>query len=533
MVAPLPERLEMLGLVADLTAERVPADLTGRAHELMERAGDRLRLGNATVVALAGATGSGKSSLFNALAGEDLAEVAVRRPTTSRTHAVGFGAMDQGLLDWLGVMRRSQVAPPDGRGEGLVLLDLPDHDSTELEHREEVDRVVEVVDVFCFVVDPQKYADAALHNRYLRPLAAHGEVITVVLNHADRLSPKDLDLCLTDLRRLLAADGLPEVPVLATSALTGQGVTELRDRFCRIAARKQAAVRRLQADIDVLVGQFNEATAGRVGGVPREAVRELNRGLRAAAGVPLVLDAVEGSMRLRGTLAVGWPLTKWLARVRPDPLRRLRIGGGKRDDDAEPGVIERSSLPDRGPVAEAQLNTGLRHLADGLCEGAPPGWRPAIRTAVNLNAASLGDSLDAQLVSVDLGVRNPFWWQLLRLLQWLLIVAVGAGVVWLTANAVLAYFGIPPLPTVPVTLPGGARIPLATMLAIGGLGAGIMLSWLGRWFVALGAGSARRRAERMLRRSVADLADRDVIAPLDAELQRLESARKLIRSLAG
>ena len=35
------------------------------------------------VVALAGATGSGKSSLFNALVGEEVAQAGTRRPTTS------------------------------------------------------------------------------------------------------------------------------------------------------------------------------------------------------------------------------------------------------------------------------------------------------------------------------------------------------------------------------------------------------------------------------------------------------------------
>ena len=49
-----------------------------------ERVRDRLRLSAAhTIVALAGATGSGKSSLFNALTGLDLAAVGVKRPTTS------------------------------------------------------------------------------------------------------------------------------------------------------------------------------------------------------------------------------------------------------------------------------------------------------------------------------------------------------------------------------------------------------------------------------------------------------------------
>ena len=64
----------------------------------------------------------------------------VRRPTTSWTMACTWG--DQGaeeLLDWLGVPQRHQVRrdsmldeprdPADSRLDGLVLLDLPDHDS--------------------------------------------------------------------------------------------------------------------------------------------------------------------------------------------------------------------------------------------------------------------------------------------------------------------------------------------------------------------------------------------------------------------
>src|SRR5207253_1696815 len=38
---------------------------------------------------------------------------------------------------------------------GLVLLDLPDHDSTETSHHEEVDRVVALADVLVWVLDPQ------------------------------------------------------------------------------------------------------------------------------------------------------------------------------------------------------------------------------------------------------------------------------------------------------------------------------------------------------------------------------------------
>ena len=175
------------------------------------------------MVALAGATGSGKSSLFNALSRLQLSQVGVRRPTTSAATAVVWGADSAGpLLDWLEVPRRHAATDqPAYAADGLVLLDLPDFDSVRVEHRLEVDRLVELVDLLVWVVDPQKYADAALHDRYLRPLAGHGDVTLVVLNQSDLRRPAEVEECLADLRRLLADDGLPGVPVLAASALTG------------------------------------------------------------------------------------------------------------------------------------------------------------------------------------------------------------------------------------------------------------------------------------------------------------------------
>ncbi len=184
-----------------------------------------------TVVALAGATGSGKSSLFNALTRLDIATVGARRPTTSVASACVWGAEGaDALLEWLGVPRQHRVSREsaldagDDDLHGLVLLDLPDHDSTEVAHRLEVDRLVELVDVLVWVTDPQKYADAAMHRRYLARLAGHDAVVVVVLNHADRLAPKELIACLRDLERLLVADGLTGVEVVATSAATGDGV---------------------------------------------------------------------------------------------------------------------------------------------------------------------------------------------------------------------------------------------------------------------------------------------------------------------
>ena len=79
-----------------------------RAKKVSDRAGERLRLsGEHTVVALAGSTGSGKSSLFNALSGGDHSPVGVRRPTTSKAHASVWGSEGAApLVQWLGVPRR-------------------------------------------------------------------------------------------------------------------------------------------------------------------------------------------------------------------------------------------------------------------------------------------------------------------------------------------------------------------------------------------------------------------------------------------
>ncbi|MEJ7744181.1 MAG: hypothetical protein WKF73_17575 [Nocardioidaceae bacterium] len=113
--------------------------------------------------------------------------------------------------------------------QGLVLLDLPDHDSTEVSHHLEVERLVELADVMVWVLDPQKYADAVIHDRYLRPLSSHRDVMLVVLNQVDQIPPGMVGACLTDVQRLLEIDGLGGVEVITTSATANGGVVGLRE----------------------------------------------------------------------------------------------------------------------------------------------------------------------------------------------------------------------------------------------------------------------------------------------------------------
>ena len=96
--------------------------LLDEARRVVDQADRRLAMsGSATVVALAGATGSGKSSIFNALSGTTLATVGVRRPTTAHAMACSWGEESaEDLLDWLQIPRRHalETDPEHGCGAG-------------------------------------------------------------------------------------------------------------------------------------------------------------------------------------------------------------------------------------------------------------------------------------------------------------------------------------------------------------------------------------------------------------------------------
>src|SRR5262249_55825019 len=128
------DRAEALRRVLRAAEDPLPAPRLATARTVVDRAGERLRRSRThSVVALAGATGSGKSSLFNVLAGLELSRVGVRRPTTGVAHACIWGREKATeLLDWLGVppnRRFYRESALDGDDEqtlrGLVLLDLP------------------------------------------------------------------------------------------------------------------------------------------------------------------------------------------------------------------------------------------------------------------------------------------------------------------------------------------------------------------------------------------------------------------------
>jgi GTP-binding protein EngB required for normal cell division len=331
----LPVRLTSLTELIKIGAGRAGADgfspeLLTDAETLLRRSGERMRMSAShTVVALAGGTGSGKSTLFNVLSGANFSPAGVTRPTTKHSHACVWGMEGAApLLDWLGVQRRHRYARASALDEGeasltgLLLLDLPDHDSVVSGSAALVDRLVKMADMLVWVLDPLKYADASVHRRYLVPLAGHAAVTTVVLNQADTLTPEQAADCESDLRRLLDTEGLTETQVLVTSATTGAGLGQLKRVLADAVAARRASADRITADVDALFDRFAVYAGEPVPGWQSQAagtsppwasapVAEAAVAGAAVAGAAVAGAAVAGAADLEPSLAEGESRPPW------------------------------------------------------------------------------------------------------------------------------------------------------------------------------------------------------------------------------
>ncbi len=527
-------RIEGLQRAVEAARGRLDPGLVDEAQSITQRADARLRLsGDHTVVALAGATGSGKSSLFNALCGLDLAAVGLRRPTTSWALGCAWGPQGAGeLLDWLEIPKRHQVSRTglldesrqDRDLQGLVLLDLPDHDSTEVSHHLEVERLVKLADALIWVLDPQKYADAAIHDRFLKPLSTHAGVMMVVLNHIDEIPGAAVEQTLADVRRLIELDGLSGVPVFATSATRGDGLPELRQALVAKVSQKKDARERLSADVRAvatrLAAQTGDAKPGDVAESGRD---DLIDACAEAAGVPVVVGAIEAASLTRARQATGWPVTKWLSRFKPDPLRRLHLDTLTPKTGPEKGqlTVSRTSIPKSTAVQRAKVDASVRAVADDVTMQMARPWATAVRAASVSRLDDFADGLDKAVASTDLGVsKDPWWWGVVRTLQWLLFVTAVVGGLWLAALAFFAYLRLPQ--------PGEVDwngLPVPTLMLIGGVVSGLLVAVVSRFAARVSARRRAQRADARLRGAIAEVCDEMVITPMRAEVTAYTQCR--------
>ncbi len=573
-------RLDALRELIALSRTRLDAETLEDAGRVLEAANERYRLsGEYTVVAIAGATGSGKSSLFNALAGASRSQVGARRPTTCQPVACVWsdgrpGA--EGLLDRLGVPAHRRHTPMDEAPElrGLILLDLPDHDSAATENRTQVDRMLELVDAVIWVVDPEKYADAVLHERYLRPLAGYAEVTFVVLNQVDRLPGDATDQVVDDLRRLLDEDGLalgehgePGAVVLALSAATGEGVVELRETLGQFVTERGAASRRLMADVDAAAERLRSVyVADSRIGLTERAREEFDDRLAEAVGAVATGRAAERDWLRHAYRAYGSPwsrLNGWRRGRRAEEGHTgSGLGGGSagashrgsrcrgpRGDSGSGGrapgagsvgrqgqygqVSGATGVPGPGggegaadgrAAARPVVEQAVRAVAGDAARGLPAPWAQAVCEAASRGAAELPGALDKVAADAEESLRGgpavkPRWWKVAAALQGLLFALQVVGVLWLLGAAT----GL-----TDTTVWLSALLPAA----IGSVG-GPVLAWMCR---IAARGPARRYgqdAERRLRNAAAGCGRARVLEPVAAELLRYREVRERYAVASG
>ena len=543
------ERTSALSMALLTGAEELEPLAVDRARRVVDKAVERGGItGDHTVVALAGATGSGKSSLFNALVGSDVATIGARRPTTSLPTAAIWGDADASeLLDWLAVDTRhvveatatSDVAAAEGGStgsagsagalDGLVLLDLPDFDSREVAHRVEAERILELVDVFVWVTDPQKYADARLHDDFVSILSRHGAVTLAVLNQSDRLSQAGVKAVVSDLGALLESDGVSKATVLPTSTVTGVGIDKLRQRLANAVAGHAASRQRLRSD---LVGAASTLRHGVADSEPDTASldrRALDTSLARSAGVPIVLDAVARDYRREAFAHTGWLFARWTKGFAADPLRRLRLDrtGGRPPIPVEiqgadvRAVLGRSSIPTPTAATVSAVDLATRTFVRDATDGLPVRWQQSVEDAVDGGDGALADALDQAMLTTSLRARRPIWWLIVNIVQWALGLVAIAGLVWL---AVLWVVGLLALPR-PET-PSVGILPVPLLMLVGGVLLGIGLGVLSRWWARIGARRRRAVVGERLTASVAAVADERILAPVSEVLSRHRETRQ-------
>ena len=568
-------------------------ELLDDAEAVLKRAGERLRLsGNHTVVALAGGTGSGKSTLFNALSGATFSPPGVTRPMTRHVHACVWGMQGAApLLDWLGVQRRHRYARASvlDSGEsdldGLILLDLPDHDSVVTASMAAVDRLSKLADMVIWVLDPQKYADAAVHNRYLIPLAGHAAVFTVVLNQIDVLIPQQARDCEEDLRRLLDAEGLLDAPIYPVSARTGAGLGDLRSLLTETVVHNRAVTDRIAADIDAMIGGFTVYGGPQV--APDTALAEVVEGSLAAPtqeengqqkplsrppwdlseeeqaeSVPVPVtsrppweDATPDGSKRDGTdpsttvprepaarltdaftRAAGLSaVAQALASAREAQAERLtgwaagRLLRGRRDPVVAE-VSRRAADTAVGQAQQSEVDNAITTFATAVGSELPEPWASGLREAARCNAGMVPQALAGAVQAAVAASRSrlPTWWRLVTAWQWLLTVLAAAGVALSVVIALVRLTGHTQGWASQVSL-----IPWLLLMAAAMLVLGYVTAVSCRNLAVTAAERERESAEQAMRDRIAGVTHDLVLLAAGREIAQYERFRRELAVASG
>lgn len=483
--------------------------------------------GDIYVMALAGGTGVGKSSVLNALAGQPVSPARALRPTTE--HPLAWVANDSRemlapLLDWLGISR--VVGHHRADLQGVAILDLPDVDSIRIEHRATVDALLPRIDVVAWVVDLEKYDDERLH-QYLRALAPHARRMRFIFNKADRLTADQQRLLADDFRRRLAADGIEGVSINVVSATEGFGVDALRTELSEAADAKSIVAAKLATDAAAEIGRIARAAGLDPPAVHRPLLSDQDRGAAtsdAVAGALTVVDLPGVSKQVEAAVLhharrQGGSL---LARI----ITLLSWITGRKKRKADPAAY----LLDwrrRGTLGHT-LNP-VRAALVKAAAALPAAGRPPMLTALGAETAeaAVTRALDqsTRSAATDLRITGSWLWPLVGFLQMTAAAVLLFGIAWYLT----IIFGPGGLLVGTVDIPYLGAVPMPLVLVTASLAFSLLLGFL----LSLHAGLVGRRLGHKVTARVATAVDEAVSTAGFAALDRVEDARRRIAQAAS
>ncbi|MFT5040565.1 MAG: energy-coupling factor transporter ATP-binding protein EcfA2, partial [Hyphomicrobiaceae bacterium] len=259
----------------------------------------------AAVVCLVGPTGAGKSTLLNALAGVQVAQEGVDRPTT--TTPVVYAPADIDELE-LGLQVDAKIsryqASADRPWSGHVLIDAPDVNSIRREHRDTVRALAAASDVLVVVLHHQAVVEE-ITTEFVDGWADRRRV-AVVLNRVDQLSTDAAALLLAQVRETASERwGVDPDAVFGVSALR--------------ARENEGEDPGFRALVGWLAGLVDAGVVRGIRRTNREGTRR-----RLATEVGAIADATADDIGLiRSSLAEGWDT--FADQANKDVARRLVV----------------------------------------------------------------------------------------------------------------------------------------------------------------------------------------------------------------
>ncbi|WP_257161928.1 dynamin family protein [Corynebacterium cystitidis] len=333
MTSPTYSAVEALREAVAATSVPTTPEIQAEARAIVAQLDDYIlpRLANIDAPLLAvvgGSTGSGKSTLVNAIVGKRVTTAGVIRPTTRQPvlvtnpadqewfnspHVLPGLAREQGAPAANAEATSLRLATTDSLDQGLALLDAPDFDSIDDKNRALASQLLAAADLWVFVTTPARYADQLVWD-FLHDAAGRNIEVIVILNRVDEDSMQTVP---DDLRRMMEEAGLGEstmfvVPYVIDfdTFLPDQPIAPIRDHLRHLAgdasARRAMAAKTVEGALRTLLSRVDAVVEQKADN--EEFARHLSQAIEAhyQRATQHVIDATSDGKLLRTEVLQRW-----------------------------------------------------------------------------------------------------------------------------------------------------------------------------------------------------------------------------------